>query len=372
MVEPTPPVIRNLTSAPRHIPIEVEGSVAYEVILAMWSVFNPGESRTAFDLGREWQQQVREKTPRDLIDEIEGLGGPHCSMWLAISSLLITAPHPHDPANVYRWLAAMDEQRLRRWLLGYATHEEDESLIEEASNGDPGAIETLLGEKGAAKPGFVDHVVSVLQTDDLPARFATTLIRFRDEVFAAYEEEFSGAIARAAAAQRAVAIPDDAKTVIEEVTSGIEFDIPLGTRRIVLIPSVVTRPLSLIDGHRGILLVYYAIADEFIDSDPEAPPSWLVRTYKALSDEGRLRILRRLSEGEASLDELTDLLGLSKSTVHHHVSILRGAGMVRVRMASPDNEGMRKVYALREQSLVDATGLLDTYLRTDDTGARNA
>lgn len=82
----------------------------------------------------------------------------------------------------------------------------------------------------------------------------------------------------------------------------------------VLIPSVVTRPLSVLDTYRGTLFVYYGIADEFIDSDPEAPPSWLVRTYKALSDERRLRIMRRLGEGPASLDDVSDLLGVSKST----------------------------------------------------------
>ena len=72
----------------------------------------------------------------------------------------------------------------------------------------------------------------------------------------------------------------DAKTVIEEVTNGLTYDVPQGVKRLVLIPSVVTRPLSIIDQHRGTLTVYHAVADEFIDSDPESPPSTLVRTYK--------------------------------------------------------------------------------------------
>lgn len=114
----------------------------------------------------------------------------------------------------------------------------------------------------------------------------------------------------------------------------------------VLVPSVVTRPLSLVDSARGTLLVYYGMADDFITSDPEAPPSWLVRMYKALSDEKRLRIMRRLSEGETSLDELTEMLGLSNSTVHHHLSQLRGAGLIRVHIPADHEKSKHKFYTL--------------------------
>ena len=109
----------------------------------------------------------------------------------------------------------------------------------------------------------------------------------------------------------------------------------------------------------------YGMADEFVDPDPEAAPSWLVRTYKALSDERRLRILRRLSEGETSLDELTKLLGLSKSTVHHHIGILRAAGLVRVQIPSERTKKHDKTtrYSLREQPLDMAGDFLDTYIR---------
>lgn len=364
--------VRDLTTAPRRLPIEVEGSVAYEVILTMWSVFNPKESNTAFDLGKKWQEEVRDRTPSDLADEIAAVGGPSCFLWLAISSLLITAPHPHDPDNVFKWLANIDELRLRRWLLGYASHDGEQALIEEAASGDLDAVDELVGEKAEEKPEFIDHMRWIVQTEGLPERFAAALTRFRNDVFVEYEEDFGGAIARAAAARKAVATRDDAKTVIEDVTSGIDFDIPLGISRVVLIPSVVCRPLSLIDAHRGTLMVYYGVADEFVNTDPEAPPSWLLRTYKALSDERRLRILRRLSEGETSLDELTELLDLSKSTVHHHISILRGAGLIRVHLAADEEDGdRRKYYTLREQSLADATGLLDSYLRTEQQGAKH-
>jgi DNA-binding transcriptional ArsR family regulator len=94
----------------------------------------------------------------------------------------------------------------------------------------------------------------------------------------------------------------------------------------------------------------------------------MVRTYKALSDERRLRILRRLREGDTSLDELTKMLGLSKSTVHHHMSILRAAGLIRIHVSTKESS-KKRIYSLRDQALQDATGSLDSYLNPTFQGA---
>lgn len=116
-------------------------------------------------------------------------------------------------------------------------------------------------------------------------------------------------------------------------------------------------------------MVFYAMADEFINNNPDAPPSWLVRTYKALSDEKRLRILRRLSEGETSLDELTELLDISKSTVHHHISVLRGAGLVRVQISHGASGKESHCYGLRDQAFGDASAFLESYIRPQGEAA---
>lgn len=363
--------VRDLASAPRRIPIDIEGSVTYEIPLVIWSTFNPEETNTASELGEGWHDQIRDACRAELADELQTLGGPHAHVWLAISNFLLSAPHPHDPDRVFSWLETVGEQRLRRWILGYNSHTDDQALIEQAAGGDLDAAIELLGDEAEKKADLVEFFQWMLETGGLPERYATALKDFRGEVFSEFEDEFAGAIARAAAARRAAPTRGSAKEVVEEVTSGIDFEIPLGITRVVLVPSVLTRPLSLIDGYRGTLIVYYGIADEFIDSDPEAPPSWLVRTYKALSDERRLRILRRLGEGPASLDDLSEMLGLSKSTVHHHIAQLRGAGLIRVHIPE-EKSSAKKRFSLREQSLADATGFLDSYLKTNEEQKEHA
>lgn len=355
--------VRDLTVS-RQIPIEVEGSVTYEIPLTLWAAFSPKMTNTGQDLGgAEWFDSIKEKTKEDLADEIRTLGGPWSRVWQAIASFLLSAPHRDDPDRAFEWLSTVDENRLRRWLIGDHSHSQDQGMIERAAEGDLDAAAELLGEEADSNPELLEHLKWMIHTDGLPVRYATALKDFRAEVFSEFEEAFAGAISRAAAAQRNAPSGRSAKEVVEEVTSGIDFDIPQGISRVVVIPSMLMRPLSLIDLYRRTLFVYYGIPDEFVDSDPEAPPPWLVRTYKALGDERRLRILRRLSQGPASLDELTEMLDLTKSTVHHHTVLLRGAGLIRIHMGNDKSSG-KKSFSLREQALGNARGVLDSYLTT--------
>jgi len=53
--------------------------------------------------------------------------------------------------------------------------------------------------------------------------------------------------------------------------------------------------------------------------------------HKALADVNRLRIVRRLAQGEASVAELIAHVGLSQPLVSHHLKRLRVAGLVESR-----------------------------------------
>lgn len=52
---------------------------------------------------------------------------------------------------------------------------------------------------------------------------------------------------------------------------------------------------------------------------------------KALSDKNRLRMLLALRGGELCLCQISELVGLAASTASKHMSILRGASLVRAR-----------------------------------------
>ena len=53
--------------------------------------------------------------------------------------------------------------------------------------------------------------------------------------------------------------------------------------------------------------------------------------HKAMADVNRLRIIKRLAEGPATVGELIDTVGLSQPLVSWHVSRLKAAGVVETR-----------------------------------------
>jgi DNA-binding transcriptional ArsR family regulator len=55
------------------------------------------------------------------------------------------------------------------------------------------------------------------------------------------------------------------------------------------------------------------------------------KVLKALANESRLMIVDRLSRGECSVGELTEMIGSDQSTVSKHLAVLRSHGIVEDR-----------------------------------------
>ena len=67
--------------------------------------------------------------------------------------------------------------------------------------------------------------------------------------------------------------------------------------------------------------------------------------HKALADVNRLRIVRRLAGGDASVTDLIEEIGLSQPLVSWHVGRLRAAGIVETR-----RNGRETVCSLRSDA----------------------
>lgn len=55
------------------------------------------------------------------------------------------------------------------------------------------------------------------------------------------------------------------------------------------------------------------------------------RVLKALAHESRLMIVDRLGQGECTVGELVELVGMGQSTVSKHLAVLRHNGIVEDR-----------------------------------------
>ncbi|GAA3685738.1 hypothetical protein GCM10022224_058170 [Nonomuraea antimicrobica] len=70
--------------------------------------------------------------------------------------------------------------------------------------------------------------------------------------------------------------------------------------------------------------------------------------FQSLADETRLRIVQRLTRGEARVVDLTTELGLAQSTVSKHLACLRDCGLVDYRA-----QGRQSFYSLTRPELMD-------------------
>lgn len=72
------------------------------------------------------------------------------------------------------------------------------------------------------------------------------------------------------------------------------------------------------------------------------------RVFKALADTNRLKILKLLKEGELCACELTIALSNSQSTVSHHLSVLKNAGLIKER-----KEGKWSYFRLADGAVIE-------------------
>lgn len=72
------------------------------------------------------------------------------------------------------------------------------------------------------------------------------------------------------------------------------------------------------------------------------------KIFKALADVNRLKIIKLLKEGELCVCELTTALLTSQSTVSHHLSVLKNAGLIKER-----KEGKWSYFRLSEGAVIE-------------------
>ncbi len=75
------------------------------------------------------------------------------------------------------------------------------------------------------------------------------------------------------------------------------------------------------------------------DVDPGLP----AEVFGALGDETRLKIIRLLQDDERPFEEIARILGVPRSTLSHHLRVLREAGLVEV-----ERRGRSSFYSLAQ------------------------
>lgn len=116
---------------------------------------------------------------------------------------------------------------------------------------------------------------------------------------------------------------------IERITGGAKYLPEPSIWHIKLIPHVSYRPWILELRTSDTKLIFYPLKDQAL-LEPGVPPQDLIRGHKALGDELRLKLLYQIIRGPQSLQDLSVKFNVSKTTLHHQLSLLKAAKFISV------------------------------------------
>lgn len=297
--------------------VDFEFSPLYELMNSL-ELFLTKKSIKNVELGPEWVNAVQEILDEHKVD----LGNPKNLPCFNYLSLLIwQSPVKDDVEAFVKWLRSLDPGQLYERLFSYYS-------------------EVLPADLSSLRDKYID-LISVWNSVYFNG-IDPIIIQTLRQSFNEWDGKEKGV---------------DPVTFVDQVSGGVRIEDYKGLQQVILIPSYHINPLITIYKYKNMAHVMYPV--DLPEKDSNQPSKKLVRLTKALSDENRLRILKLVKEGPKTFTEIQQHFELSKSTIHHHVMMLRTAGLIS---AYHTNECCTETFVYRESGLTELTQNINMYL----------
>src|SRR5438105_5127998 len=346
------PHLRQAASGPPPFSASLEGGTGYEALLAL-SMFTGDERQDSYDVGKAWFAKARAAASPQLVKALRALLGADGPRWFLMLGMVHEAGGARDVARLLSHLRGSRPDEVLTALIGgrlpALRTREGRTLVKSALAGDSKAVLAVAERSHAGNPALIRRLIQ---------RGATEVKQLTLEVIERFDHDlFIPMVDNAAALEADVEIRAkaarrmSAHQLVDFATGGITYEGEAGIDRVLLVPSIVTRPWITISDWDSTKIICYR-AGRPVTGEPNRD---MVLVYRALGDETRLRLLRELAAGDRRLAELAQVLGLSKSTLHGHLAVLRSAGLIRLSL------GAEKKYGLRP-GLPDLNRILADYI----------
>jgi DNA-binding transcriptional ArsR family regulator len=312
--------IRDMTGPATELAVEARAGAGLECLIGLSTL----TAQDRVEDASTWVP-VLDDCSADLRLAISRVGRYSGKLWLHLLDLA-----NGDVAELLERVRRLDALELRRYLVGvYVPTWRDlvgSASLERAAAGDSAAVRKLLAHRRyyggeAAKALSLVLPLSPAQTK---RRVVAILHRFAAEVFEKRGRSVVAGLERDAARVESLSGTLSPEDVISAATGGYDYRPEPEFSRVVLVPHEAARPWLLLCQHADARIICYPLG---AGAEPSLEEEG-VRLGRALGDEQRMRILRRLVAGDASLAELAESVGIAKSTAHHHLALLREAGLV--------------------------------------------
>lgn len=300
--------------------VEVDWAPAYELLISLYAYVGTSD-RQIMDLGPEWLKSVRQQIGPELAAELASYRNAKA---LSVPNVLVRlCPGERDAEGFLRWLSGFSAGALYEML---APHLRDDQAL---------MFRNL--------PAMLERAVPLLAA-------------WNERYFRHLDPAILQGLAADAAAKRALMATLEAPALVELATVGIDYRPQREPQTVLLVPQYHYRPWNLHALFAELKVYEYPV--DALPVSPEDPPPALLRLTRALADENRLRILRFLATGPRSFMDVAGYAELAKSTVHHHMVVLRASGLICVH----DADNGPPSYSLRPSGVTHLAARLETFL----------
>ncbi|MFG6146768.1 ArsR/SmtB family transcription factor [Halobacillus sp. B23F22_1] len=280
--------------------------------------------------------------------------------WKALLQIL---HHDSFPSlqDFTQFIQQLDSGTLKYISLPYLG-EDLEPLRKKASKGEKNAIRQLSNEV-SDHAFFPSYIQFISEVDELTLKqhLQDVMTYWYKAVIEPEEEELKDLLERDYVAKEKMIHKLEPEAFVEWATGGMTYKPEPSVHHVLLIPHHTYRPWNVEADLPDTKVFYYPVSnDSLYQNDPYIPSQMLVQKYKALGDEVRLRLVKYLYEKERSLQELTTILQMGKSTLHHHLKMLKSARIV---------ESSHSTYRLNKRTIDSMPIDLEQFLGISDDEA---
>ncbi|QED46273.1 ArsR/SmtB family transcription factor [Cytobacillus dafuensis] len=320
--------VLNFTSRKRETyQVQLKYSLLWECALGIAAITNTTLINTLEKPVKYWRD-IRKSLSNELLENLDFV--EKNNTWKALLQLLHAKDFSHlkELTSYIEELPLTDLKYISLPFIGlkYQTVRQNAALGEES------AINELkdLTNNNPFFPSYIEFMCKV-DGNLLKEHLISVMTGWYGEVIEKESELLNRILQADYEAKKEMRGKMNPEELVEWSTGGITYMPEPTVNHVLLIPQYIYRPWNIEADIEGTKVFYYPIANESISpNDRYTPNNFLVLKHKALGDEVRLRIVKLLYEADLTLQNITDQLNIGKSTVHHHLKILRAAKLVEI------------------------------------------
>ena len=231
-----------------------------------------------------------------------------------------------------------------------------ESDHDKAAHGDGQAVQNLINsaQSNPFFPAYIAYIAEV-SLDALKQHLISVLSSWMEEVIEPNRSFYEKVLERDLMAKQDMLKNLEPEAFVQWATGGMDYAPEPSVIQVLLIPHYSYRPWTIAADLPSTKIFYYPVSNESLSlNDPLTPDQFLTLKFKALGDENRLKAVKLLAEQDRTLQELSETLQTAKTTLHHHLTLLKSARLV---------SSEKSVYRLNHGALSALGPELNSYIQ---------